>query len=229
MLRTIDKTGKHKRGAREKEADNDEHRAYGEEFIAINETNYIDIALDFPKRYQNVARKARLKEYLRENTKVFYEDTILLDDFSKFIHRISRVGGGAAADDSKVQKNAANTISLPEERVAHFFKEHGHTIPKKEETPQPKRMSIFSRVGLRCSFAWNACQCGGFIHTPKNSSACAKCGNMQHIDTVFCSITVACNIVRAADGTLPLLFFQQQSISHHDLRPIFFARDKRLV
>ena len=140
MLRTIDKNSKHNRGPIEKEADNDGYHAYGEEFIAINESNYIDIALDFPKQYQNVARKARLKEYLRENTKIFYEDKILLDDFSNFIHRISRVGSGSAADDSKAQKNAANAISLPEERVAHFFfKEHGHTIPKRKKKRRKRK------------------------------------------------------------------------------------------
>ena len=86
------------------------------------------------------ARKARLKEYLRENTKIFYEDKILLDDFSNFIHRISRVGSGSAADDSKAQKNAANAISLPEERVAHFFfKEHGHTIPKRKKKRRKRK------------------------------------------------------------------------------------------
>ena len=38
MLRTIDKNSKHNRGPIEKEADNDGYHAYGEEFIAINES-----------------------------------------------------------------------------------------------------------------------------------------------------------------------------------------------
>ena len=110
----------------------------------------------------------------------------MLDDFSNFIHRISRVGSGSAADDSKAQKNAANAISLPEERVAHFFsRSMGIQYKEKEETPQPKRISIFWRGDLRCTVVWG--DLPDAIDTyPQNISACASgCGNMQHIDSFF--------------------------------------------
>lgn len=137
MLRTIDKMSEQNR---EVKSDADDFRTYGKNFIATNESNYIDIALDFPKQYQNVARKAHLKEYLRENTKVFYEDTILLDDFNTFIHRVSGVDSGRVARPGKAKKNAAGDISLPEERIAHFFfKEYGHTIPKRKKKRRKRK------------------------------------------------------------------------------------------